>query len=394
MKTLMLQLTTYFKTMLREPVFVIWSILWPCLLTVFYIIAFSGIGKESLEPFTVAIHRDNISRSVFSDIEIMDVTIVEEDSAGLDLLYPQESNADNTAADQAEAAADQSETTDTARPIAYLDKDNTLHYPTEKANAVELSILRTITDSIASSQPLIEEAVRNGVPPSRIMELIDFEQPIENRTVLGAMDPMSIPYLAIFGMVTLMGSFSSQDFVVMIQADQSVIGVRQAISPIKKSRLIFMAILSSFIFIMLAAIFLIFFMHFVAGIELLPNFWLNVLLLALPILGNLALGTWIGVLPVSAALKPGICMVFMLGFSTLAGLMTPDLVYMLRQRAPIVLELNPVYRLSQALMRVNLLDRSPRLESYALFFLIYTLIFVAGSIFVLRRQQFKSLARN
>lgn len=388
MKTIAVQFITYFKTILREPSTVIWSVFWPILLTVFYIVAFSGLGQNSLDTFTIAIHRNNSMSSVFTGIEFIDTTLVDEDQAGLDLLYPQnvEENLDRSVEETNEAIRQ--------RPLAYLDAENVLHYPSEKANSTELTILRSITDSIASSRPLIRDAIGNGVSPLQISKLIDFEQPINNKTVIREMVPMTLPYLAIFGMVTLMGTFATQDFVRMIQADQSTIGVRQAISPIRKSRLILMAILSSFIFILISGIALIFFMHFVAEVELLSNFWTNLLLLTLPILGNLALGIWIGTLPVSSSVKPGICMAFMLGLSSMAGLMTPDIVYMLRENAPILLDLNPVYRLSQAFIRVNVLSYDPQLGTYGLYFLIYILIFVGASVFVLRRQQFKSLARN
>lgn len=388
MKTIAVQFTSYFKTILREPSIVIWSILWPILLTVFYIVAFSGIGQSTLDSFTIAIHRNNNMATVFTGIEFIDTTLVDEDQAGLDLLYPQ---ADDASRD---GSVDEASETMRRKPIAYLDEENVLHYPSEKANNTELTILRSITDSIASSRPLIQDAIRDGVSPLQINKLIDFEQPIKNKTVIGEMAPMTLPYLAIFGMVTLMGSFATQDFVRLIQADQSTIAVRQAISPVRKSRLILMAILSSFIFILISGVLLIFFMHFAAGIDLLSHVWTNLFLLALPILGNLALGIWIGTLPLNSSIKPGICMAFMLGFASLAGLMTPDIVYMLRENMPILLDLNPVYRLSQALIRVNILGYDPQLGSYGLYFLIYTLIFVGASSFILSRRQFKSFARN
>lgn len=388
MKTLTLQFLTYFKTILREPSTVIWSLLWPILLTLFYLVAFSGIGQGTLDSFTVAIHQDNSMKEVFTDIEFIDTIFVEDDTLGLQLLYPEDSKSSRIDSNSEE------EKEVNRHPIAYLDKDNILHYPTEQAGATELAILRSVTDSIASSRPLIDEAIKNGVSPLQIVDLIDFEQPIRHKSSIGEMNPMALSYLAVFGMVTLMGMFGTLDFVAIIQADKSAIGVRQTVSPIKKSRLILMALLSTFIFTLLSAVLLIFFVHFAVGIELLANFWLNILLLTLPILGNLALGIWIGTLPVNSNIKPGIAMAFMLGFSSLAGLMSPDMVFMLRKSAPSVLSFNPVYRLSQALIRVNILDRDPQLGTYGLFFLAYILLFFVGSVFVLRRQQFKSLARN
>lgn len=340
----------FFKTAFRDKVASFWVLAYPLILILLYSMAFSGLMTNSLNAIPVAITPNHSAQVILKEIDILDLRAMEPSDA-IQALKQKEVK-------------------------AFIDQDLNVQV---LGSGIEQSIVRSITEEIRQAQALGARALK-----------LDYSKKLINETQV-EQNPLAIIFYASFAMFSFYSYFSALGATNTLQANQSMLGQRNAVSPLKKSHGLLGCLLGSLYFSLLSTFLMLGLSEFVLKMNLIRNWPLSLLFLALGNICGLSLGLLVGITHLRDGAKTGLGIGVFLLLSFFSGMMHSDLPVMVRRYAPWLATLNPVSRISESFYRINIIGADDKLLLPAAIVLVEALIFLAMATVSLKKKSFHSL---
>lgn len=351
MKDILRNSTYMFKNMFRDMSFTFWGLIYPIVLVWFFYTAFSGITNGEISKINVGVEAGNRSTYILETVDILNPIEIKKEEVN--------SSLENEEID------------------AFVDKDlNLLVYKSGLNQTIVKGVIDTIKQTIALGQS------------AKGLDLnVNYlkEQAQESNGML-------VIFYSLIAMVSAYGVFPGIEITNLVQANLTPLGARLNTVPVKKSSLLVSGILVGLFMNLMSNILLLLFIHFVLKMDIIRNLAYSSIFIILGNLFGISLGIFIGS---SNKKGPGFKNMLAIGstltLSFIAGLMSPDIKYIIETKFPLVGKINPMSLITNNLYRINLLNNTKNLIQGALLLGFYSLLLIVGSYIFLRRKSYDSI---
>ena len=357
--------------MLRDRLTLFWTFLFPILLSVLFNLAFGNLSaEEAFRKLPVAVvGGGDVAglRTVMDETELFTVT-------------------EATAA-QAEELLARGEVTGvlTAGDPLVL---------TLSGEGIDQTILSSFLDAYEQTRATLGRIARENPQAlaDGVLQALDTDRYIESIPPGNGADVSVVLFYTLLAMTCLLGGTLSCADVANVQANQSARAARQAASPAHKMKLYLGMALATLVFHFASVLLVFLFISQVLGVSFGAHFGYILLLCFISCFTGVTLGSMVGALTKrSENVKVAFLVAFTLVCCFFAGMMSPDIKYLVQYYAPVMSYLNPANLMSDgfyALYFYTTFDRYfVNLSLLAGFGVVFGLV----TYLVLRRQRYASV---
>lgn len=369
------------KAFMREKEEVFWSLLFPLILGLCFVVGFSGINEKAytFHSIPVAIVYEQENETFKTTIN----NISEDDSQGEPFLTVTEASYDE---------AEELLTDKKIDGIIMVGEEISLLVNSSDVNQTALQSFinqyiqqAAMIETVALNNPKALEALIAGMNEGA--SFIREENFTEKR-----MDPMAIYYFSLIAYTALCGGFFGLTCARQLKANTSAVGMRKTISAAPRWLQITAEFLATYTIHLIVMLIVVMVMVFIYGIDLGNKVGYVALTGAVGSLTGISVGLFIGSLPrIKEAMQVTIFIVFSLGSSFLAGLMVADMKMIIEKSVPIINKINPATLISDALYSLTLYDTYERFFTNIISLVIIAVVFLIASIFMTRRESHASI---
>ncbi len=369
------------KAFMREKEEIFWSLLFPLILGLCFVVGFSGVNDKAYTfhsiPVAIVYEREN------ETFETTIKSISEDDSQGEPFL-----TVTNTDYDEAKKLL----TDKKVDGIIVVDDEISLLVNKSDINQTALQSFinqyiqqASMFETVAASNPaaletLIEELDNN-------ISFIKEETFTEDR-----MDPMATYYFSLIAFTALCGGFFGLTCARQLKATSTAQGMRKTISSVPRWKFLTAEFLATYTIHLIIMLIVILVMVFVYGINLGNKVGYVALTGAVGSLSGISVGLFIGSLPrIKEAMQVTLFIAYSLGSSFLAGLMVADMKMIIEKSVPIINRINPATLISDALYSLTIYDTYERFFTNIITLAIIAVVFLIASIFMTRRESHASI---
>lgn len=201
-----------------------------------------------------------------------------------------------------------------------------------------------------------------------------------------------IEFYTLIAMTCLYSGILSMHSINNVLANMSSKGMRVAVSPVSKMKLVFGSLLASYVTQLIGLILLFAYTIFVLGIDYGGSFGYIVLLSFFGSLAGLSLGLFVSsVFKVGENLKLGIILAIAMFGCFLSGMMGVTMKYVIDKNVPFVNVLNPANMITDGFYALYYYDNTSRFSFNVYSLVIFSVILIGVSVFSLRRQRYDSI---
>lgn len=368
------------KIVLNNKISIFWTSIFPIILVTLFSFAFSNISDgEQLKTIDLGIIKNDKYNSNDS-LKLLIESLSADDVSVLNIIYIDEKNAADTLLNKGEI-------------IGYLDIDEEINIIV-KNNGINESIVKYIVDTYYQYNSAAEHIVAYDIKAIEkgVLNLINEEKEYFNSiNSHEKLDYTVIMFYTLIGMVCMYGGMFGVSAVNESEANLTKKGARIAISPTHKMKVLLISLLISFLIQYVEIIVLLMYMLVILKIKL-----INIpLILLLTFIGTIT-GTCFGLLVGASSRKSentkiGIIISISMLCSFLAGMMSPDIKYIVDTNLPILSKLNPVTIITDALYSLYYYDTLNRFYINILNLVILSLIMIIISYIFIRRKKYDSI---
>ncbi len=371
---------TQLKVTLHDRTMVFWTILFPLILGTMFYFAFSNLSSiGKIEPISVAVVNNDsyqanqsLNQSLKSlsngESKILEIQKVKTSGEGVDLLNEQK-------------------VTGLIESI-----DETAKVTVKGTDSLNETIVKTAVEQSIQINSSITDALTKNPQTFTKLNQIGTTNYLKNSTESSG-DMSVIYFYTLIGMACIYASFFGIYAVNRIEANQSKLAMRLAVSPVSKAKALLAGLSSGYLVALLGQILLYFYLTAALGVDFGDN---SLAVFAVMVVGSLAgvmLGAFVGIASSkSENTKINILLAISMAGSLLAGMMgTSTIKYMIDQHLPILGLVNPVNLISDALFATYYFGVGDR---YWLNLTCLGIFIVATAIatwFISRRKSYASL---
>lgn len=328
-----------------------WTLLYPLLLSILFILTTSNITGDGMEDIPVGITEEHQLADILEEVEILEVTETTESQA-LTLMEGDELS-------------------------GFITEDNELLVT---SSGLDQTILESVLNEIT-------QMYESGIPA----ENFTFDNNFIVETDADR-EPQVIMFYSLIAMMVFYTMFSSIEFVTTMQPNLSTMGARFQASPYSKTKMLMASAVGALgLGLLTNSLIIAFLMIFYQG-TLFSAFLPTVLLLIFGNIAGIGIGFAVGLFPkINANFKTFVGIIVLLALTFSAGMIGPAVRVLVNEHLPLLNSLNPVARLTDTLFRINLMDN---FDDYMLTLGILIGIAVVMFVFTLvalRRKQYDSL---
>ncbi|MFC3901099.1 ABC transporter permease [Aliicoccus persicus] len=336
----------------RDFGFWFWMVIYPLLLATMFVITTQNItGSDSLDDITIGVEDENNYYTILSEIEILEVEILNKEEA-------------RTALENEEITA-------------FIDTDGDMIVASSGLD-------ETIVSSIVNN---IHQVIESDVG----FQHYDFEQSYVDTQDYSA-HPEVVMFFSLLGMLSFYSLFSVMEFLTKLQPNLSHQGARFYASPTNKSQILISNVMASVFMGLLANGMLIIFLMIVYQGALFDQLFTTLLLILVGNITGAGLGLILGVLPVkNEGFKTTIGILVTLFFAFSGGLAGPFLRQAVIENFPLLHRFNPIGQLTDTMYQINYMANYDNYLPTIILLLIIFVISVIIAIVALRGQQYDSL---
>lgn len=381
----------FLRSRLRNRAFLFWCMVFPLALMMCFHLAFGNMKTaEDIETFKTTVIRGNCSAEFVQNFDMMMDVLSEEGEDGSAPIFAisEFDNEDEAAIAMREGEIDL---------VFKLDSETVEVLFAAKHTTAALAVGRTVADTFMQNYNLLQAAFE--ISPAQALSLIseisedlDFVEAQKSDFVEDDANPYIWYYYSSFVMGIMFNALSGVEIVGDLKADVGITGLRISTSPVKKSRLIAAAYLSSlFVALVINAIQLAV-MRYVFGVPL-GNSLIKLALFVIACnLFALAFGVLCG-----AFLKGNIdsrankASSIIMTSVFLSGEMVSQLPGFLEKYCPIINDINPATVMNMALFRLGYSTGDFDLYINLTKISVMAFLFLVISVIILRREKYASV---
>lgn len=356
-----------FKFLLREKAMVFWALVFPIIMGMFFKLAFGNITENNkFDPIDIG-----VSESALADQNFKNFLETMEDEDYFRITRAKDKGILDTNPDVR----------------VYIEaKDKII----TKKSGIQETIVETILNDYAQKSELIKRALEKN-PQTDISKLLNVEDHIKDESREN-MDPINAFFYTLIGMTTIYGYMWGLYVIYQYEANLSVNAKRNAVAPIKKSVSLSASALASWIINFIITLIFIFYLDKALGVEFGKRMPLLILLSLVSSLTGVAFGIFIGVSNkknIEFKINLGIAITMLMSF--LSGMMVSSMKVMIQENIPILGKINPVAVVTDAIYSLYYYDSTSRFYENLGLLILISLVFLAGSLFLMRGKEYESL---
>lgn len=377
------------KIVLRDHAIIFWTFAFPLILATFFFLAFSNItSSESLDIINLAV----VNNEAWKDDQIFRAALQElSDESSDDQLF-------NTKYVSRAEAEQLLESDEIAAYLLLEESAQNTQSPaspqiptifTSKSN-IDSTIVQSVVESIAEQASIITTVLQEN--PAALKDLAKAEKANIVDQSSSNLDYVMIEYYTLIAMICLYGGIIGMVAVNQLLADMSMSGRRIAISPARKSTLVFAALCASYLIQLVAVALLFLFLIFVLHVDFGTHLPLIILLALIGSLAGLALGVLLATTIKSTAnTKVGLILAITMFGCFLAGMMGITMKYLVDTNLPLLNRLNPANLITDGLYSLYYYDTFDRYWGNIITLVIISFVMISISVYSLRKEQYDRL---
>ncbi len=386
------------KVVLRDHALIFWTFAFPLILATFFSLAFSNItASEKLDLIDIAVvdndawRNDEVFREAFETLS---------DEASEDRLfriqYVSKTEAEQLLADD--------------EISGYLLLERSWFSPQRKAlieflapppadvppviftakSDINSTILKSVVETVAEQASIIETVIETD--PAKLANLAHAHAANLVDQSSAHLDYVMIEYYTLIAMICIYGGIIGMVAVNQLLANMSMSGQRIAVSPARKSTLVFAALCASYIVQLVAVALLFVYLIFILHVDFGANLPLIILLSLIGSLAGLALGVFLATtIKSTAAAKVGLILAVAMFGCFLAGMMGITMKYLVDTNLPLLNRLNPANLITDGLYALYYYDTLDRYWGNIITLAIISGVMIAISVCALRKEQYDRL---
>lgn len=376
------------KTLFKNRMLIFWTFAFPIILGTLFNMAFKDIeSSEQLDIIDIAIveneqfNNNEMYKQVFNNLS---------DKNNEDRLF----NINYTTKEEASKLLENEEIS------GYLVYEDSFKIVV-KTSGINETILKTVTEEIKQNEIMMNNLTEIQIASGNynyasisndIMATIKSSEANIEDISSSNLSYTMIEFYTLIAMTCLYGGILSMVALNQCLANMSNNGKRVAVSPVKKSKLIFSSLLASYLTQVIGLVLLFLYTYFVLKVDYGNNLPLIILLALVGSLAGLALGVFVSAMFKSNEnTKTGIVIsVTMLG-CFLSGMMGITMKYIVDKNVPIINKLNPASMITDGFYSLYYYDTLDRYFFNIISLIIFAFILIGISTFSLRRQKYDSI---
>ncbi len=360
------------KQQLSEKSVVFWLIVFPIFMAVLFHAAFSNIQDETLETIPAA---------AVVTVQNSDFLTAAEQSGMFEITQTDAKTAQNLL--------------DTGKVDVILNvgEDISLTVGTSGLNQSVAAVFADTYRQTVSTLGQISVMNPDALHGDALKNLTSDEELIHEESVSVNGDPFAVLYYALIAMSCFMAATISVSIIARLQANQSALAARINCAPPKKLKIFSANLLASFTMQCIYNYLLVLFIWKVLGVDFGKNL--------VPILGVVTAGCFAGITfgciisvltKFSEGMKSGILIAFTLTGCFFAGMMSTDVVYIVKTQMPWLEKINPISRISDSLYLLYYYGVNQQYYRNLIFLVVLGLVCILGTVAVLRVQRYQSVS--
>ena len=368
------------KCFLHEKENIFWSLLFPLILCLCFVVGFSGVTEKAYTfhtiPVAIVYEQEN---------EIFKTTIdaiASDTSQGEPFLAITETDYENAAT----LLSDK-----TVAGIIMVKDDISLIV---NDNSISQTALQSFINQYTQKADMFEKIAKTNPEALRDLagELSDNANYIRDKNFTqNKMDPMASYYFSLIAFSALCGGFFGLNCARQLRANATAEGMRKSISSVPRSLFITAEFLATYTIHLAIMIILILVMVFVYRIDLGNQAGYVALTAAAGSLCGTSIGLFTGSLKVKEAFQITLFIVISLVSSFLSGLMIADMKMIIEEYAPVINRINPSSLIADALYSLTIYETHERYFTNIITLVIISVVFLVASILMTRRERHASI---
>lgn len=351
------------KITFKNTELIFWTFAFPIILGTLFFGAFSNITTaEEYEPIKLGVVK-NESNQVYPLYTQILGSLSEGEDKVFEIIYY----------DDKDEAANEHHDGETSGTIVFEDD-----FP--KLVIEKSDIKQTIVQNVMTE---IEQSIVAGR---------QFDVPTIKNVYIAEYEYTMIEYFSLFAMACLYGGMIAAKMLDKNLANMTASGKRIAVAAISKTKIVLTALFTSYVTQLIGLAILFLYMTLILKIDFGPNLPYIILYTMMGALLGLALGTFVSaVFKVKEDTKDGILSGFTMIGCFFAGMMGPQMKYVVDNNLPILNKLNPAAIITDGYYALSVYGVGERYWFDILSILIFSAVLGAVSIMILRRQKYDNL---
>lgn len=368
-------------TLFRNKIIIFWSLLFPIILATFYSLAFRNImSGEIIETINIAVvdneslddgFLETLKNVEFRENKKMFNVIIKSSEESLQLLNEKEVVA-----------------------IIEVTTDKILYKVNE--SGLNQTIVKTFLDEYLQTTTAVLDIIvlSNGNPNDIISDLTNPQNYIDE--VSGNRNKANITlimYFSLIGMALIYGGFWGTDNILNLQANMSTKGVRIAVSPVNRLKMLLIYTLCAFIIHIMIISILLFYITVILGVDFGDKLFGTLLVCLLGSLVGITFGSFVTIALKKAGEGTKIMITTLVGVigGFLSGMMMVDMKYIIQTKAPFLHYINPVSIITDALHTLNYFGATSRFYINIGILVLMIIVFTIGTYVFYRRDSYESI---
>lgn len=360
------------KMTFRDKSSLFWTLLFPFIIATLFYFAFSQLGKgDSFQKINVAL--TNLDKNptfveMLNETDLCNITKCDES--------------------EAKKLLDERKVTG----IIHVDEELKL---TVTQNGINQSILKNVLDAYQQTHSTLVNIIDQnpGILKTNFMNEINVRQTYTKETPIGNnTNSTVILFYALIAMTCLMGSTQAVVDVDMIQANQSSIAARINVAPTHKLKAFTASISTVILLQFISVLIAIAYMNYVLKIDFSSDIGWILLLIAVACFSCVMFGAVVSALiKKSGNVKVVIMVAIMNILCFFAGMMAPNMKYIIHTHVPILAYINPANLISDGLYSLYYYGVSERYFINLIILAIFGVVCCTLTYFIVRRQKYASI---
>lgn len=358
------------KYMLTNKVDLFWLILWPFILATLFSFAFSNL----------------LSQDEFTNIEVSIVN-GQNDTRFVDAMH--ETGIFNISADDLQTA--QNKLTDEKITGYIVVGDDIEAYV--KGSGINETIIKNALDKYLQIKQSYTNLIKGNPEILKTQFLKEFRMDTDyTRNVTSKNNnPIVIYFYTIIAMCATMSATRGIDDICSIQANQTAVGARVSVAPVKKVVVYFAHFTVSLLVNVLALILVFLYMRFVLNVDFCNQFGYMLMVGILGTIASLFVGTLIGTLKLKYTVKVSIGIIYSLFGCFLSGMMNGQIKCYIQTHLPVLAYINPSNLVTDGLYSLYYYGISDRYWANVAVLTVMSVVTGIATLVILRRQKYASI---
>lgn len=369
-------------TLFRNKIIIFWSLMFPIILATFYSLAFRNImNGEIIETINIAVV-DNESleegfletlKSVeFSENKKMFNVVLKNSEETLELLEAKE-----------------------VIGIIEVKEDKSIIYKVNEAGIGQTIVKTFLDEYLQTTAAFMDIVVISGNNPNDIINdltnpknYIDEVSSDRNKANITL-----VMYFSLLGMALIYGGFWGTDNILNLQANMSTKGVRIAVSPANRLKMLLIYTLCAFVIHIMIISILLFYITVILGINFGDKLLYTLLVCGLGSLVGISFGSFVSIALKKAGEGTKVMVTTLVGVigGFLSGMMMVNMKYIIQTKAPFLQYINPVSVITDALHTLNFFGVTSRFYMNIGILVIMIIVFTIGTYIFYRRDSYESI---